>query len=154
IFAMPRDAQAISAARSSLGTIAASAKVLDLPAARQLAELAQLLGEAFEAAERGGVPDESRAPMLTMVDHIEEQLDGLKAGDDRGRERLDNSYRLREHVLQTVEEAEAAPPSAMEIGLDDLLLTLQPAAAPAPAPIVEVAPEPEPIPEPTQTELV
>jgi hypothetical protein len=41
IFAMPRDAQAISAARCNLGTIAASAKILDFPAARQLAELAQ-----------------------------------------------------------------------------------------------------------------
>lgn len=143
IFAMPRDAQAISAARASLSTISASSGVLDLPAARQLGELAQLLTEAFQAAERGGVPDESREPMLTLVDHLSDQMDGLLTGDDRGRERLDNAYRLLEQVLQTVEEAEAAPPSMFDIELDDLLLTLQPAAPEAtPASVEQVAPPP------------
>ncbi|MFN8539520.1 MAG: hypothetical protein U0232_18830 [Thermomicrobiales bacterium] len=130
IFAMPRDSQAITAARSNLGTISASAVMLDLPAARQLGELAQLLDEAFQSAERGGVPDESRGPMLAMIDHLEEHLDGLLTGDDRGRERLDNVYRLLEQVLQTVEEAEAAPAPNLDISLDDLLLTLQPTALP------------------------
>ncbi len=155
IFAMPRDAQAITAARASLGTLAGSSRVLDFPAARQFAELAQLLGEAFEAAERGGVPDESQAPMLTMVAQLEEQLDGLETGDERGRERLDNAYHLLEQVLQTVEQAETAPPPVFEIGLDDLLLTLMPAAPqPQPEPpVMEIAPPPF-VPEPTHTELV
>ncbi|MFN8542395.1 MAG: hypothetical protein U0232_33570, partial [Thermomicrobiales bacterium] len=139
IFAMPRDSQAITAARSNLGTISASAVMLDLPAARQLGELAQLLDEAFQSAERGGVPDESRGPMLAMIDHLEEHLDGLLTGDDRGRERLDNVYRLLEQVLQTVEEAEAAPAPNLDISLDDLLLTLQPTAMPAPEPQADPA---------------
>ncbi len=164
IFAMPRDAQAITAARGSLGTVSASVTMLDLSAARQLGELAQLLDEAFQSAERGGVPDESRTPMLLMIDHLEAQLDGLLTGDDRGRERLDNAYRLLEQVLQTVEEAEAAPVPELEIALDDLLLTLQPAPRPATAPIARPViveeplptlsadvPEPQPIP---TTELV
>ncbi|MGN6362666.1 MAG: Hpt domain-containing protein [Thermomicrobiales bacterium] len=147
IFALPRDGHAITAARGSLSTIAASATVLDLPAARQLAELAQLLDEAFRAAERGGVPDESRAPMLLMVDELEDQLDSLLDSDerDRGRARLDHCYRLLEQVLHTVEEAESAPLPALEIDLDDLLLTLQPVAPALPAPPV---PEPSPTPEP------
>jgi chemosensory pili system protein ChpA (sensor histidine kinase/response regulator) len=152
IFAMPRDAHAITAARGSLNTIAASATMLELPPARQLAELAQLLDEAFRAAERGGVPDESHAPMLLMVDDLEAQLDGLPAADERehGRARLDNSYHLLEQVLHTVEEAETAPAPALEIDLDDLLLTLQP-AAPAPP----VVPAPEPVaPAPEQADLV
>jgi len=155
IFAMPRDTQAIGAACGSLVTLAGSAKMLDIPAAWQLAELAQLLTEGFQAAERGGVPDESRAPMLKMVEHLEAQLDGLENGDDRGRERLDHSYRLLEQVLQTVEEAEAAPPPALEIALDDLLLTLQPTPMAKAEPIIEVEVEVEIeyFPEPTQTEL-
>ena len=153
IFAMPRDTQAIAAARGSLGTLAGSAKMLDIPAAWQLAELSQLLTEGFAAAERGGVPNESRAPMLLLVDHLEAQLDSLEAPDDRGREQLDHSYRLLEQVLQTVEEAEAAPPAALEIALDDLLLTLQPASAPEPAPVVVADVIVEPTPEPTQIEL-
>ncbi|HEY8599274.1 MAG TPA: Hpt domain-containing protein [Thermomicrobiales bacterium] len=155
IFAMPRDTQAIGAACGSLVTLAGSAKVLDIPAAWQLAELAQLLTEGFQAAERGGVPDESRAPMLQMVEHLEAQLDGLENGDDRGRERLDHSYRLLEQVLQTVEEAESAPAPALEIALDDLLLTLQPPPTAEPEPVaeVEVEVEVEYSPEPTQIEL-
>ena len=156
IFAMPRDAQAITAARGSLGTISASSGVLDLPAARQLGELAQLLDEAFQSAERGGVPDDSHEPMMAMVDHLEDQLNGLLTGDDRGRERLDNAYRLLEQVLQTVEKAETAPEPTFDIALDDLLLTLQPVASPpvAPEPVsapVEEVVEPEPI---QTTELV
>ena len=158
IFAMPRDAHAITAARGSLGTIAASATMLDLPAARQLAELAQLLDEAFRAAERGGVPDESHAPLLLMVDDLEARLDGLPATDEpeHGRARLDNSYHLLEQVLHTVEEAETAPAPALEIDLDDLLLTLQPAApVPPVVPAPELEPEPvAPAPEPEQADLV
>jgi chemotaxis protein histidine kinase CheA/ActR/RegA family two-component response regulator len=152
IFALPRESQAIEGARGSLSTLAGSARMFDLPAARHLAELAQLLLEGFGAAERGGVPVESRTPMLTMVDYLEAQFDSLEAGDERGRERLDHSYRLLEQVLQTVEEAETAAPPSLDIALDDLLLTLQPTAAPEPEP--EPLPlAAEPLPEPSQTEL-
>ena len=84
VFALRRDSQAIAEARASLETIASAATVFDLPAAQQLAELARIVDEAFSAAERGGVPDESRAPMLTMVHDLEAQLDGLLTGDRRG----------------------------------------------------------------------
>ena len=86
VFALRRDSQAIAEARASLETIASAATVFDLPAAQQLAELARIVDEAFSAAERGGVPDESRAPMLTMVHDLEAQLDGLLTGDRRGRD--------------------------------------------------------------------
>ncbi|HEX5504224.1 MAG TPA: hypothetical protein VFW96_16480, partial [Thermomicrobiales bacterium] len=129
IFALGRDAQAITAARSSLATIAASAQVFDLPAVRQLAELAQQVDEAFGAVERGAVPDEARAPLLAMVDNLDAQLDGLLAGDERGRERLDKGYELLERVVQAVEQAEETAPPELAIDLDALLATLGPAAA-------------------------
>lgn len=154
IFALPRDAQAIGAARTNLATLAASVKILDLPAARQLGELAQILTEGFTAAERGGVPDESRAPLLAIVDQLEAQLAGLLHSDGQGRERLDASYRLLEQVLQTVEQAEASPPPLLDISLDDLLLTLQPAAPAVPEAAPAPLPAPPPLPEPTQTEIV
>ncbi|HET8628291.1 MAG TPA: chemotaxis protein CheW [Thermomicrobiales bacterium] len=160
IFALGRDAQAIAAARASLGTIAASAQMFDLPAVRHLAELAQQVDEAFGALERGGVPDEAREPLLAMADNLDAQLDGLLAGDERGRERLDRGYDLLERVLQAVEQADIAPPE-MAIDLDALLATLGPAAhsqadtrppappavaAPAPEPVPAPVPEPEPAP--------
>jgi chemosensory pili system protein ChpA (sensor histidine kinase/response regulator) len=154
IFALPRDTQAIGAARHHLDTLAASSLMLELPAARQLGELARLLLEGFAAAERGGVPDESRAPMLAIVDHLDAQIESLLHDDGQGRERLDQSYHLLEQVLQTVEAAEATPPPSLDISLDDLLLTLQPATPAAPP---EQEPETAPLPalpEPTQTEIV
>jgi chemotaxis protein histidine kinase CheA/CheY-like chemotaxis protein len=156
IFALPRDTQGIESARQSLDTLAGSARMLDLPPARQLGELAQLLLEGFTAAERGGVPDESQTPLLVIVDQLDAQIESLLHDDGQGRERLDRSYRLLEQVLQTVEAAEAAPLPLLDISLDDLLLTLQP-----PMPLVPAAPEQEPetaplpaLPEPTQTEIV
>ncbi len=151
IFALPRDTQAIEAARQGLDTLAASARMLDLPPARQLGELAQLLLEGFTAAERGGVPDESQVPLLALVDHLDTQIESLLHDDGQGRERLDRSYLLLEQVLQTVEAAEAAPPPLLDISLDDLLLTLQPTAPAAPA---EQDSGTAPLPEPTQTEIV
>jgi len=152
IFALPRDTQGIEAARHNLDTLAGSARMLDLPPARQLGELAQLLLEGFTAAERGGVPDESQAPLLTIVEHLDAQIESLLHDEGQGRERLDRSYRLLEQVLQTVEAAEAAPLPLLDISLDDLLLTLQP-AAPAVPEEPEAAPLPA-LPEPSQTEIV
>ncbi len=154
IFGLPRDTQAIEAARHHLDTLAASARMLDLDPARQLGELAQLLLEGFTAAERGGVPDESQVPLLAIVDHLDTQIESLLHDDGQGRERLDRSYRLLEQVLQTVEAAEAAPLPLLDISLDDLLLTLQPATPAIPLDEEPVTAPLPALPEPTQTEIV
>lgn len=154
IFGLPRDTQAIEAARHNLETLAASARMLELAPARQLGELAQLLLEGFTAAERGGVPDESQVPLLAIVDQLDTQIERLLHDDGQGRERLDRSYRLLEEVLQTVEAAEAAPPPLLDISLDDLLLTLQPATPAIPLDQEPVTAPLPALPEPTQTEIV
>src|SRR5919202_489702 len=156
IFAMQPDPQAIAAAHRSLDTIAAAATVFDVPAARELSELAQLVDRAIAAAEGGAAPDDARAPLLSLVNSLEAQLNGILADDGRGQDRLANGRRLLDQVLELVA---SAPPTAaaaglppFSINLDDLLLTLQPArpaAEPAQqddvlVPFAPQAPTPQP----------
>src|SRR5215210_7189353 len=108
IFAMQSDPQAIAAAHRSLDTIAAAATMFDVPAARELAELAQLVDQAVTATERGVAPDEARAPLLSLVNSLEAQLNGILADDRRGQERLANGRRLLDQVLELVVPAPSA----------------------------------------------